>query len=190
MLRPRAPLKLRRLLARFERNSSGVAAVELALVGLPFLALLFAIFELGMIYLIATSLSAATTAEARKIRTCQLASTTTAQQFQTALCNDDALNWMGAMCTGNLQVTAGVYTSFQNTNNPSSSFPGNLYVAPSTGPPSTYLPFSVGNPGDIILVRTYYPWTLVTPGLDGLMAQLNNGEFLIEAASTFKNEPC
>lgn len=181
MSRPHARFRLRRLLARFKRERSGSAAIEFAVLALPFVALLFAITELGMIYMIDTSLSYATISEARKIRTCQLPPTTTAAQFKVDVCNDNALSWLGAVCSGNIQVDSETYQTFQKTNTASNPLATGAYVQPA---------FSVGNANAIILVRTYYPWTLVAPGLDGLVAQMSNGQFMIQAASTFRNEPC
>jgi Flp pilus assembly protein TadG len=46
----RPPRRLRRFLKRFRRNEDGGAAVEFALVALPFVALMVAIVELGVFY--------------------------------------------------------------------------------------------------------------------------------------------
>jgi Flp pilus assembly protein TadG len=46
----RLPRRLRRLFKRFGRNANGGAAVEFALVAMPFTALLIAIIELGIFY--------------------------------------------------------------------------------------------------------------------------------------------
>jgi hypothetical protein len=50
--------------------------------------------------------------------------------------------------------------------------------------------FQMGGAGDIVLVRAYYPWTLIAPSLDGAIQSLSNGTKLISAATTFRNEPC
>src|SRR5665213_1491389 len=90
--------RLRRQLARFEQARSGSTAVEFAMLALPFLALIFGIVELGLIYLIATTLGNATTDASRQIRTCQLqqAGGATAATFKTLICNE--LSWMGSNC--------------------------------------------------------------------------------------------
>ena len=74
------------------------------------------------------------------------------------------------------------FTSFQNTNIPAPITNGVF----QTGS----LMFQMGNAGDIVLVRAYYPWALVTPLLDGIVQNLSNGSKLIMASSTFRNEPC
>jgi len=51
------------------------------------------------------------------------------------------------------------------------------------------LAFTPGNAGDIVLVRAFYKWTLLTPFLNGGLQKLNGGVSLITASSLFKNEP-
>ena len=68
----RAGGRLGRMLARFAKTRRGSAAVEFAMVALPFLALIFGILELSMIYLVSTTLENATADTARKIRTGEL----------------------------------------------------------------------------------------------------------------------
>ncbi|MBV9511491.1 MAG: pilus assembly protein [Caulobacteraceae bacterium] len=185
MVRPPARSRLRRLLARFEQARSGSTAVEFAILALPFLALLFAIIELGMIYLIATTLSNATTDIARQIRTCQLQGTVSTQKnLETDICNDGAMAWLGASCTGNIYSDSTVYTTFSAANSATSP------ISSKTLNMSSNNAVSLGAAGDIVLLRTYYTWGLVAPGLDGLVAQLSNGQFVVEAAAVFRNEPC
>ena len=185
MVRPPACSRLRRLLARFEQARSGSTAVEFALVALPFLALLFAIIELGMIYLISTTLSDATTDVAREIRTCQLQGKVSVQKdLETDICNDGAMTWLGGLCTSNIYSDSTVYTSFSASNSASSP------ISSKTLNMSSNNAVNIGAAGDIVLLRTYYTWGLVVPGLDGLVAQLSNGNFVVEAAAVFRNEPC
>ena len=56
----------------FALGSRGAAAVEFALVSIPFLALTFGIIEIGLIYFVSTTLENATLQAAREIRTGQL----------------------------------------------------------------------------------------------------------------------
>jgi Flp pilus assembly protein TadG len=173
---------LRRLLSRFERERSGSTAIEFAVMAIPFLGLIFGIIELGMIYLIATTLENATTDAARQIRTCQLqnAGGATATSFTTLICNE--MTWMGSNCAANLAVDVRTFSNFSSTNIADPIASGQL----NTGS----LMFQMGTAGSIVLVRAYYPWTLVAPSLDGSISRLSNGQALISAATTFRNEPC
>jgi Flp pilus assembly protein TadG len=166
---------------RFLQGRGGSTAVEFALLAAPFLGLLFGIVELGMIFLISTSLDNATTDVARQIRTGQLqqAGGATAGSFGTAVCNE--MSWLGANCSANLSVDVRTFASFASTSIPDPITNGQFTPAS--------LLFQMGGPGDIILVRTYYPWQLVAPFLDGSVARLGNGQTLIESVTTFRNEP-
>ena len=170
------------LFARFRRERSGSTAVEFAMLAMPFLGLIFGIIELGMIYLIDTTLENATTDAARQIRTCQLqtAGGATAASFKTLVCNE--LSWLGTNCGANIQVDVRTFSTFSSTTVPDPISSGQFQTAS--------LMFQMGSAGDIVLVRTYYPWTLITPFLDGSVQNLSNGTKLISAATTFRNEPC
>jgi Flp pilus assembly protein TadG len=176
------PGRVRRLLARFRQARSGSTAVEFAMLALPFLGLIFGIIELGMIYLVDTTLENATVDAARQIRTCQLQQTSgaNAASFQTLVCNE--LTWLGSNCAANLQVDVRTFSTFSSTNIANPVANGQFQTSS--------LMFQMGSAGDIVLVRTYYPWTLITPFLDGTVQDLSNGTKLISAATTFRNEPC
>jgi len=177
------PQRPRSLLARFRRASEGSAAVEFAMLAMPFLGLIFGIIELGMIYLIDTTLENATVDAARQIRTCQLQQTSgaTAATFKTLVCNE--LTWLGTACASNVQVDVRTFSTFTGTNTASNPVTNGQFQTSS-------LQFQMGSAGDIVLVRAYYPWTLITPFLDGSVQDLSNGSKLITAATTFRNEPC
>ena len=173
--------RLRAGLSRFSRGRSGSTAVEFAMLAMPFLGLLFGIIELGMIYLISTTLDNATTDAARQIRTgsVQTSGSATANSFATLVCNE--MSWLGSNCTANLSVDVRTFTTFSSTNVADPITSGTF----NTGS----LLFQTGGPDDIVLVRTYYPWTLVVPFLDGSVARLSNNKTLIESSTTFRNEP-
>jgi Flp pilus assembly protein TadG len=173
--------RLRRALTRFSRGRGGSTAVEFAMLAVPFLGLLFGIVELGMIYLVSTTLDNATTDAARQIRTgqLQLAGGATATSFSTVVCNE--MSWLGSNCSANLSVDVRTFTTFASTSIPEPITNGQFT--------SSSLQFQMGGPGDIVLVRTYYPWQLVVPFLDGSVANLSNGKMLIQSATTFRNEP-
>ena len=173
--------RLRAALTRFSRGRGGSTAVELAVLAMPVLGLLFGIVELGMIYLISTTLDNATTDAARQIRTGQLqtAGGATATSFGTVVCNE--MSWLGTNCAANLSVDVRTYSTFSSTSIAEPITNGQF----SSGS----LVFQMGGPGNIVLVRTFYPWTIVTPFLDGSVANLSNGKMLIESATTFRNEP-
>src|SRR3569832_271015 len=103
MVRPSKDRKPRRkgLLARFARAERGATAVEFAFVARPFLGLRFAVFELGLVFLVGTTLENATEIAARQIRTGELqTSGGSASTFKAAVCAQ--MSWLGSDCNANL----------------------------------------------------------------------------------------
>ncbi len=176
------PGRLRRLIGRFAHGRRGAAAVEFALVSIPFLALLFGIVEVGLIYFVSTTVEAATNDAARDIRTGQLqgqAIPETAAGFKTLVCNK--LAWLGGNCSNNLTVQVQTFSSFQAVTQPSPIVNGQIN--------QNNLAFSMGGPGDIVLVQTFYQWTVLAPALDRIGTPLNGGKMLLTSTSVFRNEP-
>ncbi|QUD86750.1 TadE/TadG family type IV pilus assembly protein [Phenylobacterium montanum] len=168
---------------RFSRGERGAAAVEFALIALPFFALLMGIIEVGMIFLISTTLEDATNLAARQIRIGAMqsqATPETASAFQAAICSH--LTWLGSSCASNLEVDVRTFSQFQSVTLPNPIASGKLQ-------PQSQLQFRMGGPGEIVLVRAYYPWNLIAPHIDGMTAQTSGGQTLITATATFRNEP-
>jgi len=163
------------------RARDGATAVEFALVGLPFLALIFAIIELALIFLVSTSLDNATDNAARAIRTGQLQTKggATATSFKTTIC--DNLGWLASTCGANLAVDVRTYANF-NDISLSDPIVNKTFDAGA-------LTFSPGNPEDIVVVRAYYQWTLFTPLLSGAVEKLSGGKTLLTSTLAFRNEP-
>lgn len=171
-----------RFLARFARNEAGMTTtLEFAFVAAPFFALLFGIIELGMIFLVSTTLETATNDAARRIRTgeLQMAGGATAITFANQICAQ--ATWLGSNCGSNLSIDVRTFPQFQKTNVPDPVSSGAL--------DPTKLTFQPGNPSDIVLVRAFYVWQLIAPGLDGVVQQLSGGKMLITSTATFRNEP-
>ena len=75
-------------LGRFRRKTSGSTAIEFAIVALPFFSLMFAIFDVSLVYFATSALENAVAAAAREIRTGQAqAAAMTQTQFRTLICN-------------------------------------------------------------------------------------------------------
>ena len=168
-------------LSAFARATEGVAAVEMAMVATPFFALLFGIIELGLIFLVSSSLENATAQAARTIRTgeFQTGGTTTAGAFKTAICNN--FGWLQSDCATNLSVDVRTFTTFSSV------------TAPQPVSNKTFnqaaLTFNPGGPGDIVVVRAYYQWPLIAPLMSQSLETLNGGTNLITTTATFRNEP-
>lgn len=181
--------RARSFLSRFGSARRGATAVEFAFVALPFLTLLFAVLELGMVFLVSTTLQNAADAAGRKIRTGELqAEGGTRATFKSAICGDMA--WLGSDCATNLTVDVQTYDNFDDL----------MVVDPVTGARTLRGPtitngavqegaWAPGGAEDIVLVRAYYSWTLFTPLLNSGLPNLGNSKRLISTTVTFRNEP-
>lgn len=163
---------------RFMRAERGSVAVEFALTAVPFFTLLFAIVEAGIIFFVNAELDNALNDAARLIRTgqAQTASMTSTQLLQT-ICDDVVIV---SNCTTNVKIDVRTFSNFASVNFPSPvDADGNLVNS---------LQFSMGNAGDIVLIRIYYIWNIMSPLPIGLS---NNtvGTRLIQSSVAFRNEP-
>ncbi len=172
---------LRRRFAAFRRDPSGAMAVEFAIVIAPLLFMLFSIIELALVFMVTSTLDNATSDTARTIRTgaVQTAGGSSATTLRNTICTK--LGWLANQCQANLSVDVRTYTQFANPSQPNPINNGSF--------DSTQLTYAPGVQGDIVLVRAFYRWKLITPFLNGGLQRLNNGVTLLTAAATFRNEP-
>jgi Flp pilus assembly protein TadG len=177
--------RLRRTARALARSTGGATAVELALVAVPFFLLLFGTIELALVFLLSTSLENATDLAARQVRTgeMQTAGGATAASFKTLVCNN--LGWLQGDCASNLYVDVRTFASFQTVSAPQ---PITTSGKTKTFDPSK-LTFDMGNAGDIVVVRTYYTWPLITPMVQQAIQTLSDGRMVISSTAAFRNEP-
>jgi len=159
----------------------GAAAVEFAIISLPFLAILFSILELGLIFMASTTIEAATVSAARQIRTGQLqqGANNNAAGFKSLVCS--GMSWISASdCAANLSVDVRTFASFS---------------AISVTPPiagnaidQSQLTFDDGSPCSIVVVRVFYPWTLITPVFEPGLPNLGANQRLLTTVVAFRNE--
>jgi Flp pilus assembly protein TadG len=167
-------------LLRFAHAKSGAAAVEFALVAVPFLALLFAIIQTALVFFAGQSLEYAVAQSSRLILTGQAQGANLDQaSFKTKVCEDVTALFD---CANKLQVNVQDYSSF---------------AAASTTPPydsngqldTSKLVYQPGGPGDIVVVSLYYQWPIYVRLLDGDLSNQNGNTRLLIATAAFRNEP-
>jgi Flp pilus assembly protein TadG len=168
------------LLGRFGMASGGATAVEFSIVALPFLTLLFAVLELGLVFMVSTSLENAVDDAARQIRTGEFQGAGgTKATFKTLVCN--GVTWLSD-CSSKLTIDVRTFTDFNATDaTPPVDAQGQLIPTAMTVQP--------GGPVSIVLVRAYYEWSLITPMLNSSLVNAGGGKRLISAAAAFRNEP-
>jgi Flp pilus assembly protein TadG len=179
-----APIALLRssAFARWCEDRKGAMAVEFAMVAMPFIFTILALFELALILLLSTTLDSSTVKVARLIRTGQLqtqGTPATADEFRTQVCSN--LGWLQSQCMDNLSVDVRVFPKFAGVS-------GNSPITGGAIDPAK-LNFNIGSAGDIVVVTTYFQWKIITPGLSFGFNTLSNGKAVITSVATFRNEP-
>ncbi len=164
---------------RFLHQADGAAAVEFALVGLPFLALIFAIIETAMVFFAGQALQTATTNVGRLILTGQAqAAGYTASTFKDAVCNQIAPIFN---CTSGVYVSVQTYSSFASASTTAPTINGQL--------DTSNLPFSMGGPNDVVVVQLYYLWPIYVSLLDANLVNQSGNSRLLVGTAVFQNEP-
>jgi Flp pilus assembly protein TadG len=163
---------------RFIRAERGSVAVEFALTAIPFFTLLFAIIEAGMIFFVSAQLDNALNDVGRLIRTgqAQTGSMTSTQLVQN-ICNNVV---MVSNCTSNVKIDVRTYTTFASV-----AFPAPV---DSNGNLVNTLQFNMGSAGDIVLIRVFYIWNVMSPLPVGLTNNTSSTR-LIQSSIAFRNEP-
>jgi Flp pilus assembly protein TadG len=164
---------------RFARAEEGATAVEFAMVVMPFFLFLFAIFDVAMVFFASTTLENGIVTSARQIRTGQAqAANMTAEQFRGLVCGEiDGL--LG--CDSRLAIDVRKFVGFSDAELPAAlDESGNL-----TGE----MKFDPGEPGDVVVVRAFYTWPVMTPVVGEIFTNMAGNRRLLEASIAFRNEP-
>ena len=175
-----APRLMHRLRAWAE-DKRGVAAVEFAMIAMPFFFLIFGLLEICVIFIMSTVLEHGHNEAARGIRTGQLqnADGFDKDAFEEVLCAEvfDLF-----ACEGKVELDVKTYSDFSSTTNPSAiDDEGNLDTEDFS--------FDPGGANDIVVVRVFYEWELMTPVLSAPLANLSGNRRLLQSTVVFRNEP-
>lgn len=198
MLPKNGKLTARFVKRSFKRNEEGAAAVEFALVAVPFLGLLFAIFETALIFFTVQGVEAATAEAARQVMTGQAqsnAAITTADQFKTNYICSPAAPMVRILPSyvncSSLVVDVRTATSF------ATAPLDNSFITEATHK------YCAGSNNDVVVLRVAYPMPVFASVLS--MNSMHIGDtyanrsgqtfmgggwkHIIVATSVFRNEP-
>jgi Flp pilus assembly protein TadG len=177
---PRLVARTTALIGRFARARRGALAVEFAIIAMPLMMLMFGLLELALILLVTATLDTATDFAARNIRTGEFQNSkdVTKNGFKQLVCVN--MTWLEDGCSGKLIVEAETFDTFAGAG-------GSEPADPNANPAGPC--WSVGNPGDIVLVRTYYEWPIITPLLRPIFQSAGREGRLLSSARIFSNEP-
>ena len=171
-----------RILARaraFTGDSKGGTAVEFAFVAAPFFLLIFAIIEIALVFFASAIIENAVAEAARDIRTGELQSAGQGEnEFRALVCGQIQIV---ADCN-RLQLDVRTFEDFASTDFETPlDDEGNL--------DDSGFGFDPGEAQDIVVVRAFYDWPLLGPGLINGLANMPGNRRLISAATAFRNEP-
>lgn len=178
-----------RIVLRFQRNQNGATAVEFALVAVPFLALLFAIIELAMMFWTTQILEESLSQTARSLLTGQ---SQTRYASGSATANRDAFK--NDLCTNagfplidcsKLFVDVRTYTTFGTAST------GTSGSDPVSGGAMNTAGFTYSQPqaGQIVVVRAALEYSLFFTQWSQALASIGSGKRGIVATTAFKAEP-
>ena len=171
MLLPRTML----LLSRFKKAKGGATAVEFAMVATPFFLLLTCVFDVSLIFFAQTTLDNGILNATRRIRVGALLNQ---QQFRALVCNDiSAL--LG--CDSRLAIDVRNFSSFGNATTPA--------VLDANGNLTGAMAYQPGNAGDVVVVRAFYTWPMLTPVSGLSFVNMAGQKRLLESSIAFRNEP-
>jgi Flp pilus assembly protein TadG len=196
--RPGGRRPSRSLIRRFRKNEKGSTSVEFAMVSVPFLGLLFAIFESAYVFFVTESLESAVNDAGRTLMTGQNTSSyTSATGFRDGVVCAKLPSFI--TCSN---VTVDVRTAGTSG---STSFSGaNTYASTAISSTSNY--FCPGSQGDVVVMRVMYDMPVYLPMLVatsvGKVSTMTNGQTNVAASgatadyrhriiatSVFRNEP-
>lgn len=177
---PRPRKALNRPRRSWRRNRDGSAAIEFAMVALPFFLMMFALLELGMVFVVDSVLANATFETGRLVRTGQAgAASMTREQFKTELCS--RMSVFSADCDTRLSVDVRVIPAF-NTPLPDPMQDGETFD-------EGQLDFNYGVAGSLVVVRVWYRQPLATTFLSKGLSRLGDGSSRLMSTTAFRNEP-
>jgi Flp pilus assembly protein TadG len=179
----------------FVRRQDGAAAVEFALIAVPFIGLFFAILETALVFFAGQTLENAASEAGRLVMTGQAQTTAytpadptktgsgsvpfTADDFKSAVC--DYLAGGLFDCANGVYVNVRTFNNFGSVDNSSPVTNGQF--------DTTKMNYAPGGPGCIVTVTLYYQWPVYVTFLGDNLTNLNGGNRLLVATSVFRNEP-
>lgn len=172
---------------KFQRNEDGVAAVEFAIVALPFITLLFGIVELAIIFFLGSTLQSATYEASRLIRTGQF-QTGDENTFKNTICEnmrpggtDESIE----SCVDQMNITVQLLSSFSE-----STAYGETTASLPVDEDGNPINYTATGGGDTVIVRATYTHPLNLPGTWTRLSNVDGANLReINAIIAFRNEP-
>ncbi len=183
----------RRLFSLLRRDETGATAVEFALLGIPFAALLFGIVEISVLFFITSTVHHAVAEISRDIRTGEFQSTGGgAEEFKEAICS--AMSTVGNCSNLRVDVISSATGQFSTLVLPVSptSCTGTQAEIDACEAVDPVMPgddYNNTSGGDVVIVRVQYVHHLAVPNALTSLSNAAGNTHVITATTAFKNEP-
>jgi Flp pilus assembly protein TadG len=183
--------KRRSPIATFMRSRDGSAAIEFALLAIPYFMVIFAIIETFIAFAGEQLVSNAVDTMSRKVRTGQItAANTDRTAFRTAFCNEIAIliscSTTEAATPSKLFVDVQKFSTF-------AAIPTAIAKTAGGDINTASFQYAPGGAGTINMVRAYYKWQIITDLIRPYISSIkptdgSSAYYLIVATATFQNE--
>lgn len=167
-----------RLLRSLSKDREGSAAIEFAILALPFFVVIFAIAEIAIMFFVDSGLDAALHKAVRQVRVGVAKSGNwDVTKFKQVVCGELSFSFD---CSSKLKVRATVVTDMSSITKASPISSGSLNVTED---------FNLGDSGSYVLVQAFLPWNPTFKLYSISSAQLSDGSYVLGSAELIKNEP-
>ncbi len=173
-------VRLRKQWADFAAERRGSTAVEFALIAAPFFFLIFGLLEVCLLFVMSTVLEHAVAEASRPLRTGEAQNAgMTQEDFRLVVCSElfDLLD-----CAANLHIDVRVLADF-------SGMPTGAPLDGDGNFTEAGFGFAPGGANEIVTVRAFYEWSLITPVMSLPLVNMANDKHLLQTSAVFRNEP-
>lgn len=177
--------RLRRLRRRYREETDGATAVEFGIVAIPFLALVFGILELALIFFIGSAMSQSVSDTGRLVRVGAFQGCGKAAEFKALVC-DGMKGLMG--CENNLRIDLMTASSFQSVKIVD---PGDGGVDPDDDDKAVDDgTFATTGPSDPVILKATFYYPMALPNFMTRLESIpGSGRHIITSTTAFRNEP-
>lgn len=184
------PAKVTRLLKKFGLSRDGTAAIEFAILAMPYFLVVFAIIETFIAMMAEQVVVHATDTMARRLRTGQISSSIKEQDFRKSFCNEVSVLIKCSEKKKDLYIDLRSFTQFRD-------IPTTIPLKPSGGYYDldvSQFDFKPGGPETINMLRVYYRWGVTADIIRPYLTNIRPADgsmpshFLIVATNAFMNE--
>lgn len=165
---------------RFGRDERGATLVEFGLIAAPFFFLIFGLLEVCLVFIMSTVLEHAVAEASRPLRTGESQEAgVNEEQFRLTVCGE----LFGMLdCDGRLHIDVKTISGFSSAQN-------NMPLDANGDFSDDGFTYEPGGPNDIVAVRVFYEWDLITPWISQPLANMAGNRHLLQASAVFRNEP-